>query len=124
VTVVAEKLCTAISLGDMNTRDRDYADLYRIISCNDFRGSDLDTALAATAAHCGITLQHLGSAISDLAERRQHSYSAWRRRQGPDLIHYPESFTDVIGLVLVFADPLIAGEVSSQHWAAATGWTQ
>jgi hypothetical protein len=31
-TVIAEKLSTAIALGDLNTRDRDYADLYQLIT--------------------------------------------------------------------------------------------
>lgn len=30
-TVIAEKLSTAIELGDLNTRDRDYGDLYRLL---------------------------------------------------------------------------------------------
>lgn len=40
-TVIAEKLSTAVSLGDFNTRDRDYADLYRLISLNSLDGGEL-----------------------------------------------------------------------------------
>ena len=36
-TVIAEKLSTAIELGDLNTRDRDYGDLYRLLRANALR---------------------------------------------------------------------------------------
>lgn len=44
-TVIAEKLSTAVSLGDPNTRDRDYGDLYRLLTLNDLDGQELTTAL-------------------------------------------------------------------------------
>ncbi|MFF3410911.1 nucleotidyl transferase AbiEii/AbiGii toxin family protein [Streptomyces sp. NPDC002742] len=43
-TVIAEKLSTAVSLGDLNTRDRDYGDLYRLLTLNDLDGRELTTA--------------------------------------------------------------------------------
>jgi predicted nucleotidyltransferase component of viral defense system len=123
-TVLAEKLTTAISLGDLNTRDRDYADLYRLVSLNDLDGQELINALAATAAHRDVSLTPLSNAITDLAERRQASYTAWRRRQGAAANDYPEHFTDVVRQVITFADPLIAGHTATQTWSAATHtWT-
>ncbi|MET7456059.1 nucleotidyl transferase AbiEii/AbiGii toxin family protein [Streptomyces sp. NPDC005574] len=53
-TVIAEKLSTAVSLGDLNTRDRDYGDLCRLLNLNDLDGQELTTALTATASHRGI----------------------------------------------------------------------
>ncbi|WP_234543063.1 nucleotidyl transferase AbiEii/AbiGii toxin family protein [Streptomyces shenzhenensis] len=82
-TVIAEKLSTAVSLGGLNTRHRDYGDLYRLLTLNDLDGQELTTALTATASHRGITLKPLSTTITDLGERRQTSYAAWRRRQGP-----------------------------------------
>jgi hypothetical protein len=123
-TVVAEKLSTAISLGDLNTRDRDYADLYRLLSLNDLDGKELTTALAATTTHRSIALRPLSAAITDLAERRQFSYTAWRRRQESEAAHYPESFTAVVELVRSFADPLVTGQASAQHWnASQSAWS-
>ncbi len=37
-TAIAEKLSTAISLGDLNTRERDYADLYRLATLHALDG--------------------------------------------------------------------------------------
>ncbi|WP_327378461.1 nucleotidyl transferase AbiEii/AbiGii toxin family protein [Streptomyces sp. NBC_01216] len=119
-TVIAEKLTTAISLGDLNTRDRDYADLYRLLTLNDLDGRELAAALTATATHRGITLKPLSTAITDLAEQRQSSYAAWRRRQGTAATGHPERFTDVVQQVIAFSDPCITGEAATQTWAAAT----
>ncbi|MDX6329757.1 MAG: hypothetical protein QOI83_2140 [Streptomycetaceae bacterium] len=119
-TVIAEKLSTAVSLGDLNTRDRDYADLYRLLTLNNLDGQELTTALAATAAHRSITLKPLSTAITDLAERRQSSYTAWRRRQGPAATGYPERFTDVVQQVTAFAEPLLTGDAAARTWNAAT----
>jgi predicted nucleotidyltransferase component of viral defense system len=119
-TVIAEKLSTAVSLGDLNTRDRDYADLYRLLTLNNLDGQELTTALAATATHRGITLKPLSTAITDLAERRQSSYTAWRRRQGSAATGYPERFPDVVQQVTAFAEPLLTGDAATRMWNAAT----
>jgi hypothetical protein len=121
-SVMAEKLCTAISLGDFNTRDRDFADLYRILLGNELSGTEVAGALVATGTYRGVPLRPLGSVVIDLPWRRQASYGAWRLRQGKEMRYYPESFADVIALVLAFADPLIAGECAERRWQPPAGW--
>lgn len=120
-TVIAEKLSTAVALGDFNTRDRDYADLFRLISLHDLDGGELTAALNATAEHRGISLKPLSTSISDLAGRRQSSYAAWRRRQGSAASGYPERFIHALDLVRTFADPLLSGEVALRRWIAGKG---
>jgi hypothetical protein len=70
-TIIAEKLSTAIALGDLNTRDRDYADLHQLITRHHLDGDELTAALRNTASHRGIQLRPLSEAISDLPTRRQ-----------------------------------------------------
>jgi hypothetical protein len=115
-TVIAEKLSTAIELGDLNTRDRDYGDLYRLLRANVLRADEVSIALEATAAHRRITLRPLSSSISDLPQQRQPSYSAWLRRQGPAASDYPTSFADAVAVITAFADPLISGQARGMHW--------
>ncbi|RCG28213.1 nucleotidyl transferase AbiEii/AbiGii toxin family protein [Sphaerisporangium album] len=115
-TVIAEKLSTAVALGDLNTRERDYADLYRLTTLHVLDGGELTAALAATAGHRGITLRPLTASITDLGERRQTSYAAWRRRQGTAGTGYPDRFSDVVELVIAFADPVLVGEVAGLSW--------
>ncbi|MFK4155607.1 hypothetical protein ACI2LV_26970 [Streptomyces fungicidicus] len=90
------------------------------MTLNDLDGQELTAALTATATHRGITLKALSTTITDLGERRQTSYTAWRRRQGPAATSYPERFTDVVRQVTVFADPVLNGDAATRTWNAAT----
>lgn len=120
-TVIAEKLSTAVSLGDLNTRERDYADLYRLVTLHTLDGGELTEALTSTARHRGIPLRTLTSSITDIGERRQSSYTAWLRRQGTAASGYPDLFTHVIALVTAFADPLLTGEAVTLNWDPKSG---
>lgn len=123
-TVIAEKLSTAIALGDLNTRDRDYADLHQLITRHHLDGDELTTALTKTADHRGIRLRALSEAISDLPGRRQAAYSAWRRRQGQAAKSHPEEFAKIVSTVIAFADPLASGMVQGKTWLPeTTRWT-
>jgi hypothetical protein len=115
-TVIAEKLTTAVALGDANTRDRDYADLYRLVANNNLSGVVLAEAVAKTAAYRGVAVRPLSNALTNLGQLRQRAYAAWRRRQGVDKVGYPECFADVLALVAGFADPLLGDDVSSMRW--------
>jgi predicted nucleotidyltransferase component of viral defense system len=122
-TVIAEKLSTAIALGDLNTRDRDYADLYQLITRHHLDGDELTTALRNTADHRGIELRPLSEAIADLPTRRQAAYSAWRRRQGRAAENHPETFAELVSSVITFGDPLTIGAAQSLHWHPdGTAW--
>ncbi|MER6830406.1 nucleotidyl transferase AbiEii/AbiGii toxin family protein [Streptosporangium sp. NPDC000563] len=117
-TVIAEKVVTAVSLGALNTRDRDYADIYRLISLNNLNGDELTAAIRATAEHRGVVLEPLSSRISDLPVRRQSSYLAWIRRQGQTDADHPPHFADLTELVITFADPLVVGKAAGRTWEA------
>lgn len=66
-TVIAEKLTTAVLLGDASTRDRDYADLYRLITRHDLSGSSIAAALRNTAAYRKVRLRPLTEVLDTLA---------------------------------------------------------
>lgn len=123
-TVIAEKLSTAVALGDLNTRDRDYADLYQLITRHRLDGDELSDALAATAGHRAIRLRPLSSTITDLPTRRQAPYTAWLRRQGSLATHHPDRFTEVVTTVTNFADPLLTDAARQLTWdPQVMSWT-
>ena len=78
-TVLAEKLTTALHLGALNTRERDYADIWRLIGRHDLDGTTCTQAVERTAAWRGIGLRPLSPAIGSLAGRREVDW----RRGGP-----------------------------------------
>lgn len=78
---MAEKLATMMALGDVNTRDRDWADLWRLTGPHDMSGQALRAALVRTAAYRGSSLRPLSEVVVRLPQLRQASYMAWWRSQ-------------------------------------------
>ncbi len=128
-TVLAEKLCTAVDLGTSNSRVRDYADLWTLTGNHTLDGDDVPRlldALTATARHRGVTLRPLSEAVHrstgpGYAQSRQGTYTAYRRRLGPDADHVPADFETVMNDVVAFADPLLrTPQGTTRRWDAPT----
>lgn len=121
-TVIAEKLTTAIDLGEANTRDRDYADLYRMICQNDLNATAVRTAVERTASHRGLRLSSLSTVIGALPTSRQVSYTRWLGKQDADRAAYPTSFAEICATVIAFADPLLTGTAGTNWSATERRW--
>lgn len=115
-TVLAEKLCTAIALGEGNTRVRDYADIFILTGKHSLRREAAWAALEATSKHRGVELRPLSEVIGDLAITQRRPYEAFRRRLEPDS-GLPIDFREVVEGVVAFADPLV--ESGQQEWVSA-----
>jgi hypothetical protein len=115
-TVLAEKLSTAVTLGQTNTRVRDYADIYLLTGQHAIDGATMLSALQATSAFRGSTLLALSSIVGSIADERSAAYRAFRTRLGPDGDRLPDSFAAVVDAVVGFADPLIAATRSPGTW--------
>jgi hypothetical protein len=106
-SVIAEKGETMVFLGDANTRDRDYGDVYLLSGLHPFEADPLRDALTRVAEHRGHELQSLGPLLQSLRITRQETWLRFRERAG--LPALPESFTDVVDAVVAFLDPVIGG---------------
>jgi hypothetical protein len=124
-TVLAEKIATAMSLGPANTRVRDYSDIFSLIRRYDIEHEAARAALLATTKFRGTTIAPLSSAIDDLVEVRQSSYSAYRTNLGPEGMRLPAKFAEVVAAVTTFADPLVEPESAETVWRAdQQAWTR
>ncbi len=124
-TVLAEKLLTAIRRGENNTRDRDYADLWRLTRTHDINGDTLTLALDRTSQHRQTPQHLLSTRIGSLLGRRTIPYRRWREKQGADTDAYPQDFSCLIRDVIAFADPPLAGNVAGHTWRAdSLRWIQ
>lgn len=115
-TILAEKLCTAVQLGDANTRVRDYLDIWRLIRNEGLDVAAMRSALEATAAFRGQDLEPLSGLITTLASRRQRDYEALLRKCGLEADELPETLAEVVRDVSSFADPVLGGELQDAHW--------
>ncbi|WP_239340679.1 nucleotidyl transferase AbiEii/AbiGii toxin family protein [Frankia sp. CiP3] len=118
-TVLAEKLTTALELGDLNTRDRDWADVWHLTGAHNLDGNTMVRALRRTCAHRAVPVRALSEAVLKIPEIRQGAYAAWRRRQAATELMYPASMAEVVQAVLAFADPPLLGSAADLTWDAA-----
>lgn len=105
-SVIAEKADTMMFLGDANTRDRDYGDVYLLSEIHPVEAGSLRQTLRTVAEHRGHEVRPLEPLLVTLRERRQQPWEAFRVRAG--LPGLPESFSDVVDVVVGFIDGLQA----------------
>lgn len=109
-SVIAEKAETMTFLGDANTRDRDYGDIYALTGTHPLTAAALRSALREVAEHRGRELRLLGPQLQTLRETRQQSWEAFRVRSG--LSGLPERFAEVVDAVVEFIDGVQEATVS------------
>ena len=103
---LAEKIATMMERGELNTRDRDFADVWVLSRLHTIDGERLRTTLHAVAKHRGHPVEPLSQALADLPDRQQ-SYDALRARASFALAP-PERWIDLVTEVIAFVDPLVA----------------
>jgi predicted nucleotidyltransferase component of viral defense system len=117
--VHAEKIVTAIARGTINTRWRDFADIYMLTRHHAINGPELARAIRRVAEHRKVRLLPLAQALDDYGQIGQQRWMAWRRRQRLE-DRLPEQFGDVVAAVIEFADPAILGSAQGHSWEPAT----
>lgn len=115
-SVIAEKVDTMMFLGDANTRDRDYGDVYLLSRIHAVEADALRSALRRVVEHRGHEVCPLGPLLETLRESRQQPWEAFRARAG--LAGLPERFADVVDVVVNLVDGL--QEVDNPTWNPAT----
>lgn len=130
-TVIAEKLQTMVTLGDINTRMKDIYDLWILAEHFEFDGQTISDAIRATFERRRTSLPQTPPAClqSLFAEEpdRQRLWRAFLKRIGsqePAL----DDFKGVHALLRAFlSPPLIAAGKSNRFpctWSSALGWDQ
>jgi len=120
---LAEKVATMMERGELNTRDRDYADVWVLSRLRRIDAAALRTTLQAVAEHRRHPILLLAEALARLPDR-QRSYDALRRRASFSLAP-PDRWADLIADVVAFVDPLIQDDANPlATWdPAAREWT-
>jgi hypothetical protein len=124
--VHAEKLVTALQRGTVNTRWRDFADVWTLSGSHPVNGDEVQTALRVVAEHRRVQLARLADVLDGYAALSQGKWAAWRRKQ--QMLDQPEQFDDLLQAVIAFADPALTGQVrgltwnpTSRQWQPPTG---
>lgn len=121
--VHAEKIVTAVQRGTVNTRWRDFADVWTLSRRHPVDGDLLRNAIRKVAAYRKAGISPLREVLDGYPAIARARWSTWRRRQ--KLTHLSDNFADLLQDVYRFADPVIADHVSGTTWhPQERAWSQ
>jgi len=118
--VYSEKIVTAVTRGTVNTRWRDFADMYLLTRRHPVDGTQLGHSVHEVVRHRRVELRPLAEVLAGYGDIGQQRWTAWRAKQqlGDRL---PDEFHDVVASAVGFADPAITGTAAGHHWDPGTG---
>lgn len=125
-SAIAEKFEAMVSLGSLNSRMKDFYDIWLLSRQFNFNGKDLAEAVRLTFKQRGTVLPKQIEAFSrDFAEVKQAQWAAFRKRLQQE--HVPVSFQEVTTALGIFLSP-IAASISEESkipkaWTASGPWS-
>ena len=125
-TVVAEKLEALTSLGMLNSRMKDYFDLWILAKHSDFDGSILSRAVAATferrrtVVPDGVPIGLADEFIHDAQKSKQ--WQAFLRKNALDKMPLATVVGDLRGFLLPVLVAIASGSSHDYRWCAGAGW--
>jgi len=111
---------TAVARGTVNTRWRDFADIYLLSRRHALAGANLAGAIRQVARHREIALVPLAQVLDGYEEIGQARWAAWRRKQQLE-DRVPDQFAEVVSAVVAFADPVITNTAEALAWDPTIG---
>ena len=124
-TKIAEKFEAMITLGELNSRMKDFYDIWLLSRQFDFEGALPSEAIRRTFANRDILLPDAIVAFTAaFTSGKQVMWTAFRKRLNQDSV--PVSFAEVVAGVETFISPLasalVAGKTIPSRWNAPGPW--
>lgn len=122
-TVVAEKVEAMVTLGEINSRMKDFYDVWLITRRLEFEGGALQQAIQATfhRRQTSMPTQLPPAFTDDFASNKQPMWSAFVARNMP-VLDAPSDFHAVVVALREFAAPLFASSIVYSKWSPDRGW--
>lgn len=122
---IAEKFEAMVKLGMLNSRMKDFYDIWLLSRQFDFAGSQLTEAIRLTFERRGTELPAEIDAFTEpFIKAKQIQWAAFRKRLGQE--HVPVSFKEIAASVDNFLSPIVAvfssGKQSPINWTAPGPW--
>ena len=126
-TVIAEKFEAMIKLGELNSRMKDFFDVWTLANCAAFSGRALVESVGATFTRRGTDMDVSSPCFTEDFARQDSKAAQWRAfvRRG-ELKDTPGAFTEVWQTTMAFLQP-VAEAVQYEHpfetdWAPGGPW--
>jgi hypothetical protein len=122
---IAEKFHAMVQMGELNSRMKDYHDIWQLANSFNFKGAILSKAIAYTFEKRQTSFEKDIPALNnEFASSKQVQWQAFRKKLGPSEI--PSSFVDVAEYIRVFLEPIhqaiMAKSVPPAKWTAPGPW--
>lgn len=126
-STVAEKFEAAVRFGDLNSRMKDFFDIWFLSRQFDFNGSTLTTAIMETFSRRDTQLSPEAIPLTFAFAQDPKKAIQWRAfRKRSRLEFAPESFEDLMKAVTGFLKPVAVGVSAGRpfkgHWSAPGPW--
>lgn len=124
-SAIAEKLEAMVKLGELNSRMKDFYDIWLLSRQFDFDGSRLTEAIRRTFDQRGTRISAEIVAFTEaFIKAKQGQWMAFHKRLQQD--DPPTSFAEVVAAVDSFLSPIVSsivsGTTASTRWAAPGPW--
>ncbi len=125
-SVIAEKFEAMVKLGSLNSRMKDFYDIWLLSRQFDFDGERLAEAIRLTFERRGTAIPQKVEAFEQpFIDAKQVQWAAFHKRLQQD--HAPKSFSDVVSVVEEFLAPLTSLIAQGSHqplrWPASGPWS-
>ena len=124
-STIAEKFEAMVRHRELNSRMKDFYDVWLLARQFDFEGNQLREAIRLTFEKRGVPLPDVIIAFSDsFTSDKQVAWTAFRKRLQQETI--PESFSEVVAVVDGFLSPLVNAMIAHRpvpgNWSAKGPW--
>jgi hypothetical protein len=120
-SAIAEKFEAMVKLGQLNSRMKDFYDIWLLSRQFDFNGKELSEAIRLTLEHRGTDIPEIITAFTKgFIEEKQVQWKAFHKRLAQD--HVPIDFNDIVESVEAFLGPILNGAKASGKWSAPSTW--
>lgn len=124
-SAIAEKFEAMVKLGELNSRMKDFYDIWLLSRQFDFMGERLKDAMSETLKNRGTNLPAEIVAFSNsFLSMKSGQWQAFHRRLGQENI--PADFAKIMRQVKIFIDPIVesirSGKATPSSWEAPGPW--
>jgi predicted nucleotidyltransferase component of viral defense system len=128
-TLIAEKFEIMVKRGELNSRIKDFYDIWMLCSNFNFDRRKIGEALIATFEQRGTALDEMPAVLQpgfDQYDTKQTQWSAFLRKSG--IKYAPKQFSEITAQIFMFIDPILNSinqdATTTATWNAPGPWSE
>ncbi len=120
-SAIAEKFEAMLKLGQLNSRMKDFYDIWLLSRLFNFDGKEFSKAMRLTLEHRGTEIPEVITAFTkEFIEDKQVQWKAFHKRLAKE--HTPNDFGVIVADIQIFLEPMMDGPKVPGKWFASSAW--